>query len=369
MNVRLKTKILKNNRLSYYLQYYDPGTGKRHKEYLGLYLVDKPRNEFDRNHNKETKALAQKVHSKKLLEFQEGRFGFRSKEKLKITFLGYFESIMEKKKKSSSGSNYSNWKSTLSQLRKFTRGSLKLSEIDHKFLDDLKSFFLHERIGRGDRKLSQNSAQSYFKNVKYTLREAYNEGLIMDNPSKRVKGIGHVETHREFLTEEEIQKLFDADSIDARIKNSFLFGVLTGLRFGDIQKLTWKEVQHSDDHGWFIRFQQKKTSGSETLYLNKQARELLGTPTLPEERVFKGLIYSAHNNHLLLYWVKDAGINKHITFHSARHTHACLLLAKGVDIYTVSKILGHKELKTTQIYAKVIDRNKLDAVNLIPEFG
>jgi len=71
MNVRLKTKSLKNNRLSYYLQYYDPGTGKRHKEYLGLYLIDKPRNEFDRYRNKDTKALAQRVHSKRLLEFQE----------------------------------------------------------------------------------------------------------------------------------------------------------------------------------------------------------------------------------------------------------------------------------------------------------
>jgi len=368
MNVRLKTKALKNSRLSYYLHYYDPGSRKRHKEYLGLYLIDKPRNEFDRTHNRETKSLAQRVHSKKLLEFQEGRFGFRSKEKLQITFLAYFESIMERKKKSASHANYANWKSSMGQIRKFTRSSLKLSEIDSRFLNDLKSFLTYEKIGRGNRKLSQNSAQSYFKNVLYTLREAYNDGLIMDNPGKRVKNVKSVETHREFLTEEEIQKLFDTDCSDARIKSSFLFGILTGLRFSDIEKLTWKELQHTKDHGWFIRYQQKKTKGSETLFITEQARELLGTPTLPEERVFKGLKYSAHNNHVLLYWVKDAGINKHITFHSSRHTHACLLLAKGVDIYTVSKILGHKELKTTQIYAKVIDQNKLDAVSRIPVF-
>ncbi len=177
MNVRLKTKALKNNRLSYYLHYYDPGSRKRHKEYLGLYHIDKPRNEFDRTHNRETKALAQKVHSKKLLEFQEGRFGFRSKEKLQITFLAYFESIAEKKKKSASPANYANWKSSMGQIRKFTTGSLKLSEIDTRFLNDLKSFLTYEKIGRGNRKLSQNSAQSYFKNVLYTLREAYNDGL------------------------------------------------------------------------------------------------------------------------------------------------------------------------------------------------
>ena len=107
MNVRLKTKALKNNRLSYYLQYDDPGTGKRHKEYLRLYLIEKPRNEFDRNHNKETKVLAQKVHSQRLLQFQEGRFGFRSKEKFKISFLAYFESMIERKKKSTSQANWS----------------------------------------------------------------------------------------------------------------------------------------------------------------------------------------------------------------------------------------------------------------------
>jgi len=150
VNVRLKTKALKNNRLSYFLQHYDPGTGKRHKEYLGLYLIDKPRNEFDRNHNRETKDLTQKVHSKKLLEFQEGRFGFRSKEKLQITFLAYFESIAEKKKKSSSQSNYKNWT--------------------------------------------------------YTLREAYNDGLIPDNPGKRVKDIKNVET--QITTEDLLENIF-----------------------------------------------------------------------------------------------------------------------------------------------------------------
>jgi len=83
-NVSLKTKELKSNRLSYYLTFYDPATQKRKIEYLGLYLISKPKDELDRKHNKETKALAQKVHSKKLLEFQEGRFGFRSKKKSNI---------------------------------------------------------------------------------------------------------------------------------------------------------------------------------------------------------------------------------------------------------------------------------------------
>jgi len=256
------------------------------------------------------------VHSKKLLEFQEGRFGFRSKDKIHITFLSYFESIMNTKKNDSSNSSYSNWRSSLNHIRKFTRNDLKLSEVNHKYLNDLKKYFQNGDIGKGGRKLTPNTALSYFKNVKYTLREAYNEGLILDNPGNKIKNIKSVETHREFLTEEEIQKLFQTECQLPIIKRSFLFGCLTGLRFSDILKLEWKNVQQTKENGWFIRFQQQKTKGSETFHITNQARKLLSEMTEPKERVFKELKYSAHNNQILRKWIEDAGITKHITFHS-----------------------------------------------------
>jgi site-specific recombinase XerD len=114
-------------------------------------------------------------------------------------------------------------------------------------------------------------------------------------------------------------------------------------------------------------FQQKKTDGVEYLYISRQARELLGKRGEPKERVFKGLRYSAHMNMQLLRWCMHAGISKHITFHSARHTNAVLLLENGADIYTVSKRLGHREVRTTEIYAKIIDEKMKEAANLIPE--
>ncbi|MEQ9287713.1 MAG: site-specific integrase [Cyclobacteriaceae bacterium] len=366
--VKLKSKTLKSGKDSLYLQYYNSDTRNRKKEYLGLYLISKPRKQLDKEHNKEIRQLAESLLSKKIIEIQEGRFGFRSKELQEILFLPYFESLMEKKKSSVSKNTFDNWTSTLSHLRKFTRDDLRLSKIDIKFLNDLRYYFLNEKIGRGGRILSQNSAVAYFNKVLYTLKIAYNEGMILENPGRNVEKIKPVESHREYLLEEEIQRLFVTDCRDHRIKHSFLFGILTGLRFSDIETLQWKQVQYSKDQGWFIRFQQQKTNGSETLHITDQARELLGEETDPEERVFKGLKYSAHNNHILSLWVRDAGINKHITFHSSRHTHAVLLLSKGVDIYTVSKILGHKEVKTTQIYAKVIDQNKIEAIKKIPKF-
>ena len=92
---------------------------------------------------------------------------------------------------------------------------------------------------------------------------------------------------------------------------------------------------------------------------------MLGEEKEKTERVFKGLKYSAWHNVKLAQWVLRAGITKNITFHCARHTYATLQLTMGTDIYTVSKLLGHRELKTTQIYAKVIDNKKKEAANKI----
>jgi len=186
--------------------------------------------------------------------------------------------------------------------------------------------------------------------------------------SLKIKSIKPVESHREFLTEEEIQKLFKTDCKLPIIKRAFLFGCLTGLRFSDIVNLEWKDVHQSKDNGWYIRFQQQKTNGSETLHITDQARELMGIKSKPSDRVFKGLKYSAQVNKVLNQWVMEAGITKSISFHCSRHSHAVLLLSKGVDIFTVSKILGHRDIKTTLIYAKVLDTQKIDAVKKIPIF-
>jgi integrase len=126
-------------------------------------------------------------------------------------------------------------------------------------------------------------------------------------------------------------------------------------------KLTWKEVQYSEQDGYFIRFTQQKTSSNETLPIAGQAYEQLGERGDLEDRIFKGLKYSAYTNVQLSRWVMNAGITKKITFHCFRHTYATLQLTMGTDIYTVSKLLGHRHLKTTEVYGKIIDKKKVDA--------
>ena len=114
-----------------------------------------------------------------------------------------------------------------------------------------------------------------------------------------------------------------------------------------------------------LKFQQKKTGGMETLPISKQATDLMGERGEPTAKVFPNLRYSAYHNKHLYQWIGAAGITKNITFHCFRHTFATLQLLKGTDLYTVSKLLGHKDIKTTQIYAKIVDKMKREAVNKI----
>jgi integrase len=176
------------------------------------------------------------------------------------------------------------------------------------------------------------------------------------------------ESIREYLTLDELKAVAKAECRYDVLKRAFLFSCLTGCRWSDVQKLEWSEVQKLNE-GWRIVFHQKKTKGLQYLDISDQARELLGKMGSPDDRVFTGLTYSSYMNVELTRWMMKAGITKHITFHCGRHTFACIQLDLDTDIYTVSKLLGHKELKTTQIYAKIMDKKKIEAVNKIPSIS
>jgi integrase len=142
------------------------------------------------------------------------------------------------------------------------------------------------------------------------------------------------------------------------------------LRFSDIQKMTWGELEYINGQGYFLNFSQKKTKGVEVLPISEQAYSFTeGTENpkdMPQDKpVFEGLKYSAYHNKHLFQWIGAAGITKDITFHCFRHTFATLQMFNGTDIYTVSKMLGHKDLKTTQVYAKIVDEAKRTAANKI----
>ena len=360
----MKVTLRKRNqggKTSLYLDYYHKG--KRKTEYLKLYLEPNPKTKDDRNVNKKTLQLAETIRAQRQIEIQNGVYGFRDNEKLKVSFTNYIQLLTEKRKDSSG--NYGNWDSMLKHLKSYIPMDITFAEVDRKFVQGFKEYLDKDAKTKSNQNLSQNSKYSYFNKLRAALKQAVKDGIIPTNPSEGVEAFKQGEPQREFLTLEELQAAVKAECEIPQIKTAFIFSCLTGLRWSDINKLLWSEVQHSNEMGYYIRFRQKKTKGAETLPISEQAFGLLGERQDKDERVFKGLKYSAWHNLKLQQWMMRAGISKTITFHCARHTYATLQLSAGTDIYTVSKLLGHRELKTTQIYAKVIDQQKKEAANRI----
>ena len=168
-----------------------------------------------------------------------------------------------------------------------------------------------------------------------------------------------------YLTIDEVKLLAATDCDYPAVKTAFLFSCLTGLRRSDILNLRWGDV-HTQGEFTRIIFRQKKTSGQEYLDISPQAVELMGERKASDVPVFAWIMTPDATNHALAVWCAKAGINKKISFHCGRHTFAVMMLDLGTDIYTTSKLLGHRNLSTTQIYAKVLDKNKQQAVANIP---
>lgn len=365
MNVTLRQRTRKTKITLYLDIYYSEG--KRENEPLNLYLIPEPAkgrlNPIEKEHNRKVTELAESIRAKRFLEIQNGLYGFRDKQKMKASFIAYME-LLAKTRKDSDG-NFGNWQSAINHLKKYVAGDVTFEQIDKRWIEGWKDYLVNQAVKKNGEPLSPNSQLSYYSKTVAALKEAVKDEIIIKNPAELVKGLEGEETEIEFLTLEEVEAAAKEDCEIPVLKAAFIFSCYTGLRWSDIEKLVWDEIEHSKENGYYIRFRQKKTSGLETLPLPDDAYTLLGTRKEKDALVFEGLKYSAWTNLKLAQWLMKAGITKDITFHCARHTFATLLLTLGVDIYTVSKLLGHKNLKTTQRYAKVIDEKKRDAVNRI----
>lgn len=340
--------------------------GKDTNQLEKLYKSLKPITPIDKAGNADTLRLAESIRQKRENELNKPeiyndyeREQLRKKELGERCFVSYFREIAEKR-------NNDNWMAALKYLESYTKGTVKFADLNKEFFEGLKEHLLTAKSNRSDKTtLSQNTASAYFNKIKAGLRKAPKGGILDDDLINNIGTIKEKETSREYLSLEELNKLVKTPCNSDLLKQAAIFSALTGLRFSDVQKLTWSEFQKEDGR-YLLKFTQKKTQGSEVLPISEQAVSFMGKPGDLTKRVFEGLTYSAyHNKHILEPWIKAAGIKKHITFHCFRHTYATLQLSKGADIYTVSKLLGHKNVKTTQVYAKIMDEAKRKAADNI----
>ena len=324
---------------------------------------------LDKQHNAETLKIGESIKQKRENFLNKPEiYSQYEKEQLKLKELGeqcfveYFKKLTYKRK----DSNHDNWLSALNYLNAFTDGSLKFIDLNQKFLEDFKEYLLTTKSKRSDKTtLSQNSAVSYFNKVKAALKQAYKDEILQSDLNAKVKPIKSAETRREHLTIEELNKLVKTPCNNDLLKRAALFSALTGLRFSDIQKMTWGELEYIEGHGYYLNYTQQKTKSVEVLPISEQAVSLLNEKGDPTAKVFEGLKYSAYHNKHLFQWIGAAGITKNITFHCFRHTWATLQAYRNTNPVTVQKMLGHKDLKTTMIYYHIADESKRKAADNI----
>lgn len=321
--------------------------GKRTRENLGLYLTG------DRDKDRETMLLAEQIRAKRLRERTLRNAGiaeisFRPEE----DFLTFYDTLKDRKGKP--------WRNLRSHLTAYVANTRpRFADINEQWL----SGFWDLLKGRG---LAQNTIASYLDVLKTALNTAVRQKVISINPFVYMDPIRRNRTQREYLTVEELQALAAAPCSFPEVRRPFLFACLTGLRISDLKALTWKNVRPDG-----IRFTQKKTGDVTVIPLADQARELVGEQGKAKMSapVFEFPYGDDVFNGRLLKWVKSAGIDKHVTSHIARHTFATMLITQGNDLYSVQHLLGHRDIKVTQVYAKLVDQRKTDAVKSLPKFS
>lgn len=354
-----------------YHVYLDYNTPHHRYEFLKLYLLDekildRKLTAEEKNRNKETEKKVQAIWRQRMDQQQNEvlkLYGIDHRKKLQTTFLEYFDRVM-KERENTSDSNLGNWSSAKKQLVHFIGDKVvKFTDVDRTFLNDFRQYLLtnHNKNGRT---LARNTALSYFTKLRVVIKQAVEEKYFHENPLRRVKSITPEDSKREFLSIDELKILKNTGCEDRILKRAFLFSCFTGMRFSDVKKLRWEDVRYSDESGHFIRYRQQKTGGEVLIYVSEEALQFLGEKR-EGTNPFDGLIYSAWKNQQLRNWFHLAGIHRKVSFHCARHSYATNLLNSGTDITIVSNLLGHKNLKTTQIYAKVINIKKKEAVTKI----
>lgn len=364
--VHLRTKKIAQGKESIYLDIVKDGIRK--KEFIGLYLIPE-KTRADKVINRATMKTAEEIRAKRIVELMEGKVGIGKKPD-KVDLLEWFE---EQRLYYYDNDNM-NYSKTIHNLirhltifhpRKLMPSDVKPTFI-RKFLEYLRSDGANKFGGR----LCDETNYTYFTVFSILMNKAVRLELIISNPFHKLSQAEKPQRRtkkKEYLTLSEVKRMAEAECDDWRVKYAFMFCCFTGLRYIDVSRLKWKHIVEVGEGKYQIELIQQKTK--EPVYIPLSANALKWLP----ERGYDGrenYIYKFRDRSIIYDYLKKwgdaAGIDKHLTFHMSRHTCATLLLYYGTDLYTVSKILGHTSIKTTQIYAKIADEMKRTAVQNIP---
>lgn len=352
-NVVLRKKASKNG-FSLYLDYHI--NGKRKYEFLGLNISNNVRLTDE---DKRTLQLAERVKSTRIIEINAKRFDAEDLIKKPEDFISYMKEYPESKHlKKNSTKKYI---STINYLNQCFNKPIQFSDLTSSNIDKFKYFLLNQ--------VSSSTADIYLTALKTVVKKAIEDGFVTNDPFRNIDTIKKKKALPKFLTLDELKILLDDVETwkESDSKKAFLFACFSGLRISDLRRLKRKHIIVQNNQ-YKIRWEQTKTKSEEYNPMNEIITKFVNLKCDANSLLFPNISSGDNPNANIKRWMKRLNIDKPVTFHSSRHTYATMLISSGVDLYTVSKLLGHSDIKVTQVYAKVVDQKKIEAVNSIPKF-
>jgi integrase len=376
VNVTLRTKLAAKGMESLYLDFYpkialNGKTTRRH--FLKLKRQCNPKSTIEKRLFKEVTMVAEQWRNKfynevnkseiySLLEERE----LKEIRKAEQSFNEFLDNVIEKKE----GKTKQIWLSFKIHFieflkTEFFKTDIKFSEINLEIAEKFRSYLLQNCLTKNKNKLSKNSAATYFAKFKSALKDAHANDYIKENFPLKIRAIKESKKNHEYLTKNEIG-LLDKSSCEIQvIKRAALFAVSTGLRISDILNLKYSNIKN-DNGSYRLIIVQAKSGRELKVPLNLTAIEQIDLQFINEEKlVFEGIIYSSHANKKLEKWIKSAGINRKITWHTLRHSYGSLLASINTPIPVIRELLGHANINSTMRYISTSENQLVEAVNKI----
>ncbi len=382
-NPKLMAQGLQDGRDSLYLEYYmgfdvvesKNGTlykkANRKTERLNLFLWQSPRNPIERTENIETLRLAKQIRFERGQQLLEQGEGYRLKKDSNINFLdwmwSYYETYTKGDKRHIKRAHdvFIDFLNSTSEYQKYAK-RLKPEQLDKDMIVAFTEYLQHRFRGEGPHTL--------YARFKKIIAAAVDKDVMRKDPCHGISiTIDNGSLKKDVLSMDEIKQLITCHyhGESENIRRAFLFCLRCGLRFCDVKDLTYSNVDFANR---LLKFEQAKTKGHSSasnvvIPLSDGVLELIGKPSVEGNR--DELIFPLPSHTMCLkalrHWCKRAGIDKHITWHCARHSFAVNILNNGANIKTVAALLGHSGLKHTEKYTRAVDALKQDAINSLSE--
>jgi len=349
--VYLREKPLKSGNKSLYLDIFlgtDMDGNPIHEyEFLKLYLTG------NKHADKETLRQAETIRAARVIEINNGNHNaLQSKQAAKADFLTFAELQADKKRTNKRGEinergTYLTYKSFIFHFKQYAGSRITFKQIDKRFCQGFIDYLKKAISTRDHTPLKINTQLDYIKTFETVLNAAIKQEIITANPMSLCEKPQRQSHDIVFLTVQELKALEQTDCPKPDVKAAFLFACYTGLRFSDVKSLTWaKIIEFAGQTCLHIR--QEKTGALQYLPISDKAKQFLPARRDNAADTVFNLSTNGYTNIFLQSWARESGITKKISFHTARHTAATLLLALGENIKTISGILGHANSAITE---------------------